>query len=83
MSKKRDRSSPNEERLSKKYDNLEKTIVILVNELGQLEAAQRLGVSQNWVSRYLKRLGYNARTIYQKSKQYTFLPPSKREDQSA
>lgn len=44
--------------LTEKHGDLHKVVPALVNQHGQLGAALRLGVTQNWVSRWLKENGY-------------------------
>lgn len=80
MAQKRKRVSPIEDELKKEFNDVEYTVVHLVNLHGQVEAARRLDVPQSWVSRFLARHGYKAKTIYQKAKEYTFMPPSMRRE---
>lgn len=44
--------------LQKQYGNLHDVIPPLVSELGQVGASIKLGVRQNWLSRWMKRNGY-------------------------
>jgi len=52
--------------LEEQYDDFEAHLVDLVNEHGQLVAAELLGLSQSSVSRYLKEWGYEKRSMWSK-----------------
>lgn len=46
------------------HGNLHEVIPRLVQELGQVGASEKLGVTQNWVSRWLKANGYAMQIVY-------------------
>jgi hypothetical protein len=50
--------------LEKQYGDLHQIIPALVNDVGQVEAATRLGVKQNWLSRWLATNGYSRETVW-------------------
>jgi hypothetical protein len=50
--------------LASQHGNLHEVIPPMVQELGQVGASQKLGVTQNWVSRWLKDNGYKPKIVY-------------------
>ena len=52
--------------LEQEYGDLESTVLELVNEHGQAEAARQLGVSQPTVSQWLSEWGYKRIFRYEK-----------------
>lgn len=50
--------------LEKQHGNLHDVIPALCTEIGQSATAQKLGVTQSWVSRWLRDNGYHAQIIY-------------------
>lgn len=52
--------------LEKEHGDLHGVIPNLASELGQQGAAERLKVSQRWISRWLSRNGYVLVTRYEK-----------------
>lgn len=53
-----------EKLLEKQHGDLHQTIPLMVNKIGQVETAKRLGVTQSWLSRWLSRNGYVAGVVY-------------------
>lgn len=60
------RKSTIEALLEQQHGDLEAVIPPLVSKLGQADAAQKLGVRQSWISRWLSNNGYVAVTQYVK-----------------
>lgn len=56
-------------KLEKEHGDLEKVIPHMVNAIGQAQTAERLGVAQATISRWLKDNGYISRIVYQKSEE--------------
>jgi predicted DNA-binding protein (UPF0251 family) len=55
--------------IKKERGDLEHVIPLMVNELGQKDAAEKLGVSQATISRWLKAHNFEKRTFWEKAKQ--------------
>jgi len=55
--------------LEARYGDLEKVIPQMVNTIGQSPTAERLGVAQSTISRWLRENGYISRIVYQKSEE--------------
>jgi len=53
--------------LEKQHGDLNDVIPKLASEIGQQDAAQKLGVRQSWISRWLRINGYVAVTQYVKA----------------
>lgn len=51
-------------KLEAKHGNLDEVIPALVNDLGQKEAGERLGVSESTINTWLKKNGYKRVTQY-------------------
>ena len=56
--------------LTAQHGNLHQVIPDMVQKMGQVGASQKLGVTQNWVSRWLRDNGYEPRIVYVRREGY-------------
>lgn len=58
-----------EKLLINQHGDLHQIIPQMATDMGQIETAQKLGVTQNWVSRWLRKNGYEMKIIWVKKEQ--------------